>query len=94
MGKIEYIQKQNEDKEIFDSLNYIVGKWFKEKFEKFSDAQRYSMINIKDRKNILVSSPTGSGKTLCAFGSILNYLMLGHIPPTKMGNTLGSVRGP
>ena len=75
MGKIEYIQKQNEDKEIFDSLNYIVGKWFKEKFEKFSDAQRYSMINIKDRKNILVSSPTGSGKTLCAFGSILNYLI-------------------
>jgi len=74
-GKIEFIQEPNKDEEIFDSLNPTMAKWFKQKFGKFSDAQRYSMINIRNRKNILLSSPTGSGKTLSAFGSILNYLM-------------------
>lgn len=75
MSQIEFIHEPNKDEELFDSLNPIMVKWFKQKFGKFSDAQRYSMINIRDRKNILVSSPTGSGKTLSAFGSILNYLI-------------------
>ncbi len=75
MAKIEFISKANSDEEIFESLNETTGKWFKDKFSKFSEAQRYSMLNIRDRKNILVSSPTGSGKTLSAFGSILNYLI-------------------
>ncbi len=75
MVKIEFIRAPNKDEEIFDSLNPIMARWFRQKFGKFSDAQRYSMINIRDRKNILVSSPTGSGKTLSAFGSILNYLI-------------------
>ena len=62
-GKLEYIKKANSDDEVFDSLNKVSRKWFKNKFGKFSEAQRYSMVNIRDRKNILVSSPTGSGKT-------------------------------
>ena len=75
MAEIEFIKKPNSDEEVFDSLNSVVGKWFREKFGKFSEAQRCSMIPIKGRKNILVSSPTGSGKTLSGFGSILNYLI-------------------
>jgi len=75
MERIKFIEKPNIDKEIFDSLNHIPKKWFKDKFGKFSDAQRHAMLNIRDRKNILVTAPTGSGKTLCAFGSILNYLI-------------------
>lgn len=72
---MEFIRQPNKDEEIFESLNPVVARWFKEKFGKFSDSQRHSMIPIRDRKNILVSSPTGSGKTLSAFGSILNYLV-------------------
>ncbi len=75
MGDIKLIEKPNVDRDIFSSLDHIVASWFKEKFGRFSDAQRYAMIPIRDRKNILVSSPTGSGKTLCAFGSIINYLI-------------------
>ncbi len=75
MTNVNFIQKPNSDEEIFNSLNQVTMRWFKEKFGKFSEAQRYSMLNIRDRKNILVSSPTGSGKTLSAFGSILNYLI-------------------
>lgn len=72
---IKFIEKPNTNEEIFASLNPLVSKWFKGKFGGFSEAQRYSILPIRDRKNILVSSPTGSGKTLCAFTSILNYLI-------------------
>jgi len=75
MSKIDFIKKPDTDKEIFDSLNPITANWFKEKFGSFCDAQKYAMLKIRDRKNILVSAATGSGKTLCAFGSILNYLI-------------------
>lgn len=72
---IEYINQPNTDKEIFESLNPFMKTWFKEKFKGFTDAQKHAVIPIRDRKNILVSSPTGSGKTLCGFTSILNYLI-------------------
>ncbi len=72
---IDFIKKLNTNEEIFESLNPIMGKWFKEKFDGFSDAQKYAIIPIRNRKNILVSSPTGTGKTLCGFASILNYLI-------------------
>ena len=72
---IEYLTKPNNDKEIFAALNPIVAKWFKQKFGSFCESQQYAILNIRKRKNILVSAPTGSGKTLCAFSSILNYLI-------------------
>lgn len=72
---LEHINQPNTDKEIFESLNPFMRKWFEEKFGGFSDAQKHTVIPIRDRKNILVSSPTGSGKTLCGFTSILNYLI-------------------
>ncbi len=72
---IKWMEKPNSDKEIFESLHPIVGEWFRKKFGSFTESQRYALLNIRDRKNILVSSPTGSGKTLCAFASILNYLI-------------------
>jgi len=72
---IDIIKKPNTDNEIFTALNPITCKWFKGKFGGFSDSQKYAILNIKKKKNILVSSPTGSGKTLCAFTSILDYLI-------------------
>lgn len=72
---IKLIEKANSDSEIFSALNPIVAKWFKEKFGAFADSQRYAIMPIHQRKNILVTAPTGSGKTLCAFTSILNYLI-------------------
>lgn len=74
-GKIKFVEKHYEDREIFDSLNPIVREWFRGKFGGFTPSQKASLIPIKHRKNILVSSPTGSGKTLCAFLSILDYLI-------------------
>lgn len=72
---VELIKEPSEDEEIFKTLNPTVRKWFKERFGSFSESQRYAIKPIHKRKNILVSAPTGSGKTLCAFTSILNYLI-------------------
>ena len=72
---IKYLEKPSTEAEVHESLNPVVSKWFKERFGGFSESQKYTIIPIRDRKNILLSSPTGSGKTLSAFASILSYLM-------------------
>jgi len=61
--------------EIVEILNPLVKEWFFSKFKDFSESQLYGVMPIYERKNILVSAPTGNGKTLTAFLSILNYLV-------------------
>ncbi len=75
MTKINHLTKQNSDKEIHSVLHPIVSEWFKNKFGSFSEAQKYSIIQIEKKNNLLLSSPTGSGKTLSAFASILSNLI-------------------
>ncbi len=74
MGRIEFVEPFVE-KEVRKMLNPIVEEWFFSKFENFSLTQLYGVRNIHDRRNILVSAPTGGTKTLTAFLSILNYLV-------------------
>ncbi len=54
----------------------LVQTWFERSFEDVTEPQAYSIPVIHQRKNVLISSPTGSGKTLTAFLSIINELML------------------
>ncbi|MBI2110538.1 ATP-dependent helicase [Candidatus Woesearchaeota archaeon] len=71
---ITFQEKPFDDEEIFATLNHIVAKWFKRKFNEFTESQRHAIIPIKNKENILVSSPSGTGKTLCAFTAIISYL--------------------
>ncbi len=57
-------------------LHPLVSEWFFSKFKEFSLTQQYGVLNIWNRKNILISAPTGGTKTLTAFLSILNYLVV------------------
>ena len=59
-------------KSIFHPL---LNRWFFSKFKDFSLPQLYGVMEIHSRKNILISAPTGSGKTLTAFLSVLNELV-------------------
>ena len=72
---LTFIKNQNSDEEVFEILNPIVRTWFKNKFKTFSEPQKYAIIPIHKKENILVSAPTGSGKTLTAFASIINELI-------------------
>lgn len=68
------------DKEILDSFDEIVRDWWMKSFsrydELFTPPQRLAVPLIHDEKNVLICSPTGSGKTLSAFISILNKLFV------------------
>lgn len=74
-GKIEFMQHPHEDSLTTSILHPLLKQWFFEKFKAFSEPQRYSIYNIHCRINTLVSAPTGSGKTLSAFGAVLNELI-------------------
>ena len=63
------------EKELIGILDPLVKEWFFNKFKGFSDSQLYGVMNVHERKNILISASTGSGKTLTSFLSILNYLI-------------------
>jgi ATP-dependent Lhr-like helicase len=68
--------KQYSGKEIEEILHPLIREWFLSKFEDFSESQKFGVMNIHNKENILISSPTGSGKTLTAFLSILNKLVI------------------
>ena len=60
--------------EVMDLMEPLIATWFKEKFDMLTEPQAKAIPEIHRRKNVLVSSPTGSGKTLTAFTSIINEL--------------------
>lgn len=63
------------EEEILGSLTPLVKGWFLDTFGAFSPPQQYSILNIKKRKHTLVSSATGSGKTLSAFLAVIDDLV-------------------
>jgi len=68
--------KQSSKSEIVKTLHPYVKEWFFSKFKDFSLPQKYGVMNIHKRKNILISAPTGGTKTLTAFLAILNKLVI------------------
>ena len=75
MQTISYKKEPNSQSELVETLNQFVKEWFFSKFKKFAPPQLFSVVEIHKRNNVLVSAPTGSGKTLTAFLSILNELV-------------------
>lgn len=68
-------EQPNTRKEIEALLHPIIKQWFFSRFNEFSLPQLYGVVDVHARKNILVSAPTGSGKTLTAMLAILNELI-------------------
>jgi len=64
-----------EKNEILNILDPLVKEWFFSHFKDFSIPQLYGVMPIFERKNILISAPTGGTKTLTAFLAIINYLV-------------------
>lgn len=69
-----------EDIAILDLFHPVVREWWLEAFGSndclFTPPQRQAVPLIWQGKNVLICSPTGSGKTLSAFISIINQLFV------------------
>ena len=68
--------KERMPEDIKKVMHPLIREWFFSKFKDFSLTQKYGVLNIWERKDILISAPTGGTKTLTAFLSILNYLII------------------
>jgi ATP-dependent Lhr-like helicase len=62
--------------EVLSLLHPVISEWFRGKYQTVTEAQSMAVPLIHRRESVLVSSPTGSGKTLTAFLSIINELTL------------------
>ncbi|MCX8166447.1 MAG: ATP-dependent helicase, partial [Candidatus Micrarchaeota archaeon] len=60
--------------EVEKTLNRHVVNWLR-KYKELTLPQLMAIPLIENRKNVLVTAPTGSGKTLTAFLSIISYLV-------------------
>ncbi len=86
MPEIEYIEDRMETQELLDSLCPPVRNWFMDKFPDFTEPQKIAIPRIMSGEHLLLCSPTGSGKTLTAFLSIIDDLVRrsldGSLPDT------------
>ncbi|MDI6897829.1 ATP-dependent helicase [Methanocella conradii] len=81
---ISYATLRYTDEEILGLFRPSVRKWWVDTFGPqrqvnkgyFTPPQRLAIPLIHEGKNVLICSPTGSGKTLSAFTAIINELFL------------------
>ncbi|WEL19847.1 ATP-dependent helicase [Candidatus Nanohalococcus occultus] len=79
MPEIKFETEESASDTLPEDFEPYVKEWFNEKFPGLSAPQRHSFDLIHEDKNSLICAPTGSGKTLSAFMSVLNHLF-------EMGN--------
>ncbi|MEM3948479.1 MAG: DEAD/DEAH box helicase, partial [Zestosphaera sp.] len=56
-------------------LSDYVLDWFLSKYREFTPPQLLAIPRIKEGENVLISSPTGTGKTLAVFLPIIDELL-------------------
>mgnify|MGYP001770646571 FL=1 len=63
-----------DQEQVYKLLRPYTAAWFREKYGSFTEPQLWAIPLIKAGRNVLISSPTGTGKTLAAFLAILDEL--------------------
>jgi ATP-dependent Lhr-like helicase len=69
-------KKRVKDTKILSLLRPYVREWFKRNFKALTLPQKFSIPLIKKRKNVLITAPTGIGKTLSCFLAIIDELFI------------------
>ncbi len=75
---VKYITNRKSKEEVLNGFEPLIEKWFNSKFDDLTPPQSMAVPLIHSKENVLVSSPTGSGKTLTAFLSIINDFLKLH----------------
>ncbi len=63
------------DELVYSMLRPYVARWFRDRYGGFTEPQRLTIPLVKHGYNVLVSSPTGTGKTLAGFLGIVDELL-------------------
>lgn len=71
---IKRVKNKSTKAQVLKQLDPIIKEWFDTHFQDLTPPQAHAIPLIHQRKNVLVASPTGSGKTLTAFLMIINEL--------------------
>lgn len=72
---IERYTKPFSREESLGSLNFYIRDWFQKRYKEPTPPQLYSFKLVSEGKSLLITAPTGSGKTFSAFMAILSDLM-------------------
>ena len=79
---IRTVTKQYTRDEVLGLLQPLVREWFASKFPGLTEPQAFAVPLIHERRTVLISSPTGSGKTLTAFLTVINELYSNQLEGT------------
>ncbi|KAA0018430.1 MAG: ATP-dependent helicase [Thermoplasmata archaeon] len=71
---IEFIEEPWGEEESLACLDDDIRRWFRNKFKTLTPPQRYSFKLLSEGRNVIITAPTGSGKTFSAFMVILSEL--------------------
>src|ERR1700720_1137719 len=63
------------ERELARRLHPRLMSWFRQSFQNFTHAQLLAVPAILDRQSVLLTSPTGSGKTFAGFLGIFDFLL-------------------
>ncbi len=75
MAKTVYLDSFTEAEEILSRLSQPVRDWFNDTFPDFTEPQKMAIPSIMDGEHLLLCSPTGSGKTMTAFLTVIDQLV-------------------
>ena len=71
---IETVTKPFSDEVSLSVLSPYVRDWFIKNFKELTPPQKFAFKLIGEKKNVLITAPTGSGKTMSGFLSIISRL--------------------
>ena len=66
-------------------LHPTIQQWFQQTFGSFTVVQQETLPHVLAHRSVLVSSPTGTGKTLAAFLGVFDRLLRDHEAGTSPG---------
>ncbi len=72
---IKLIKEPYKELHLKAIMHPFVNQWFFSRFKEFSLPQLFGVMEIHQRKNVLISAPTGATKTLTGFLAVLNELV-------------------